>query len=87
MWAHVVAIHRGSNLCARGGPGGVWLRDKARTQRTLKVRKRAAAKITNCFPAGLGHPRLQAALLQDPPEPGETKRLQGAGLREKWVSI
>lgn len=88
MWAHVVAIHSCSNLCARGGgPGGVWLRDKARSQRRVKVRKRAAAKIKNCFSIGLGRPRLQAPLLQDPPELGETKRLQGAGLRAKWVSL
>lgn len=62
-------------------------RDKAQSQRREKVRDRAAAKIMNCFSAGLGRPRLQTSLLQDPPELGETKRLQGAGLRAKWVSI
>lgn len=82
-WAPVITIHSCSNLCARGGPGGVWLRDKAQSQRREKVRDRAAAKITNCFSAGLGRPRLQTSLLRDPPELGETKRLQGAGLRRE----
>ncbi|KAK7805249.1 hypothetical protein U0070_001149, partial [Myodes glareolus] len=36
---------------------------------------------------GLGRPRLQAALLQDPPELGETKRLQRAGLRAKQLEL
>lgn len=82
-WAPVVTIHSCSNLCARGGPGGVWLRDKAQSQGREKVLHRVAAKITNCFSAGLGRPRLQTSLLRDPPELGETKRLQGAGLRRE----
>lgn len=84
MWSQFTAAQ---TCVLEGGPGGVWLRDKARNQRRVKVRKRAAAKIKNCFSIGLGRPRLQAALLQDPPELGETKRLQGAGLRAKWVSL